>query len=87
MQMHDATSAARTVIDDFEITSQDEGFDYHQALVSDEEFGAAAYLYQEARIYADGEHAVEANADAVDALQRAVREHAQRVREEVGVDE
>lgn len=83
MQQHDVISAARSAIDEFDLPNEDENYELHQALVSDEAFRAAAYLYEQATIYADHENAVAADAEARDALKRSVREHAQRVKQEV----
>jgi hypothetical protein len=87
MQITESARAARTIIDEFNLADYDEEFDYHQALVADERFAAACYLYQEAGVYATGEGATQADKDARDALKRATREHAQRVRGQVDVEE
>jgi len=86
MQITDASRAARTVIDEFGLADYDTEYDYYQALVADERFGAACYLYQEAGVYASGEDATEADRDARDALKRSIREHSQRIRGEVDVE-
>jgi len=83
--MHSAavTRDARNVIDRLNLADYDEEFDYYQALVSDEAFAVAAHRLSDAEVYARHEHATDADQDAVDALRRSVREHAQRVRGEV----
>lgn len=83
MQQHDVISAARSAIDEFDLPDEDENYELHQALVSDEAFRAAAYLYEQAEIYADHEDAVAADEKVHEALKRSVREHAQRVQQEV----
>jgi len=84
MQINDAARAARTMIDELDLADFDEEYEYYQALVSDERFGAACYLYQEAGVYATGENATEADREARNALRRSIREHAQRVAGEIG---
>lgn len=80
MQITDASRAARTVIDDFDLADYDAEYDYYQALVGDEWFGAVCYLYQEIDVYADGANATAADKEARDALERSINEHARRVR-------
>lgn len=79
MQISESRRAAETVIDDLELADYDEDFEYYQALLKDEYFAAISYLYQELHIYVPGEHATEADEEALNALKRSVREHAQRV--------
>jgi len=83
MQIAESSRAARTVIDEFDLADYDDEFAFHQALLDDERFCAACYLYQEAGVYATGDDATQADTDARDALERSLREHAQRVRGEV----
>ena len=87
MQIGESRRAAETIIDEFDLADYDEEFEFHQALLDDERFCAACYLYQEAGVYATGEHATQADRDARDALERSLREHAQRVRGELDVEE
>ncbi|MFA1612073.1 hypothetical protein [Halobellus rubicundus] len=83
MQMTESANAARSMIDELDLASEDEDYDLYQALVADEAFAAACLRYQNAVIYAAHEHATEADRDARTALMRSIREHAQRVRGEV----
>jgi len=83
MYQRDVISAARSAIDEFDLATEDENYELHEALLADEAFGAAAYLYEQAEIYANHENAVTADEEARDALRRSVREHAQRVELEV----
>ena len=87
MRIGDSRRAAETIIDEFGLADYDEEYDYYQALLDDERFCAACYLYQEAGIYATGEGATQADRDARDALERSLREHAQRVRGAIDVEE
>lgn len=80
MNVTDAAGAARDAVDHFGFADYDEDFDYYQALVGDGDFAATAYLWVEAGVYAD---ASRHNADAQARLERALREHAQRVLGEV----
>jgi hypothetical protein len=76
-------TAVRSVIRELDITSEDADYDYWTALQADEGFAAAADRYAQADLYVDHEHATAADREARDALKRSVREHAQRVAEEV----
>jgi len=87
MQIAESVRAAETIIDEFGLADYDAEYDYYQALVDDERFCAACYLYQEAGVYATGEGATQADRDARDALERSLREHAQRVRGAIDVEE
>ena len=87
MRIDDSRRAAETIVDEFALADYDEEFEYYQALVDDERFCAACYLYQEAGVYATGEHATQADREARDALERSLREHAQRVRGAIDVKE
>jgi hypothetical protein len=86
MQIAESRDAAKAIVEEFELADYDAEFDYYQALVGDERFAAACYLYQEAGVYATGEHATQADRDARDALERSIKEHAQRVRGQVEPD-
>jgi len=87
MQIGESRDAAKAIVEEFALADYDDEFDYYQALLDDERFCAACYLYQEAGVYATGEHATQADRDARDALERSLREHAQRVRGEIDVEE
>ncbi|MDQ2053212.1 hypothetical protein [Halobellus sp. H-GB7] len=84
MRIDDASRAAETMIDELDLASEDDDYELYHALLTDERFGAACYLYQEAAVYASGDDATEADREARDCLKRSIREHAQRVRAEVG---
>lgn len=87
MQIAESVRAAETIIDEFGLADYDEETAFYHALVDDERFCAACFLYQEAGVYATGEHATAADREARDALERSLREHAQRVRGTVDVEE
>ena len=87
MQIGESRDAAKAIVEEFALADYDDEFDYYQALLDDERFCAACYLYQEAGVYATGEHATQADRDARDALERSLREHAQRVRGAIDVEE
>lgn len=87
MRIDDSKRAAETIVEEFDLADYDEEYDYYQALVADERFAAACYLYQEAGAYATGEHATQADREARDALERSIKEHAQRVRGALDVEE
>lgn len=86
MQIGESRDAAKAIVEEFELADYDAETEYYQALLDDERFCAACYLYQEAGVYATGEHATQADREARDALERSIREHAQRVRGEVDGD-
>ena len=86
MHSTEVASAARSMIDELDLASEDDEFEYYQALVDDEAFGAACLRYENAVVYATHDDAVAADRKARDCLKRSVREHAQRVRGELGVD-
>ena len=87
MQVAESATAARGVIEALELADYDEEYEYYQALVADEAFCAACYLYDELGVYATHEHATEADREARDALKRSLRDHAQRVRGELEDDQ
>lgn len=87
MQIGESRRAAETIIDEFDLADADDDAEYYEALLADERFCAACYLYQEAGVYATGADATEADREAHDALERAAREHAQRVRGAIDTDE
>ena len=87
MQIGESRRAAETIIEEFGLADYDEEFEFYHALLDDERFCAACYLYQEAGVYATGEGATQADREARDALERSLREHAQRVRGEIDVEE
>jgi hypothetical protein len=87
MQIGESRDAATAIVEEFELADYDDENDYYQALLNDERFCAACYLYQEAGVYATGEHATQADKDARDALERSLKEHAQRVRGETDSEE
>jgi len=87
MQATESASAARGIIEALELADYDEEYEYYQALVDDEAFCAACYLYDELGVYTTHRHATQADKDARDALERSLREHAQRVRGQVDVEE
>lgn len=77
------TSTVKRQIRELGITTEDEDYDYFHALIGDEAFAAACHRLSDAEIYADHEHATDADRQAHAALRRSVREHAQRVRARV----
>ena len=83
MHSADVASAARSIIDNLDLADYDEEFEFYQALVADEAFGAACLRYENAVVYATHDDAVEADREARDCLKRSIREHAQRVRGEL----
>ncbi|WP_049987121.1 hypothetical protein [Halobellus rufus] len=87
MQINESRRAAKTVVEEFDLADEDTDYDYYHALLDDERFAAAAYLYQEAGVYAASDDATEADREARDCLKRSLREHAQRVRGEVPAGE
>lgn len=87
MQIGESRDAATAIVEEFDLADYDDEFDYYQALLDDERFCAACYLYQEAGVYATGADATEADREARDALERSLREHAQRVRGQLDVEE
>lgn len=87
MQIGESRDAATAIVEEFALADYDEEYEFYQALITDERFCAACYLYQEAGVYATGEGATQADRDARDALERSVKEHAQRVRGQVDVEE
>jgi hypothetical protein len=87
MQIGKSRRAAETVVEEFDLADRDGDREYYRALITDERFAAACYLYQEAGVYATGEGATQADRDARDALERSLREHAQRVRGAIDIEE
>lgn len=75
--------AAFDVIENFALADGDSDAEYYRALVADEAFSSICYLYRKTAHYADHEHATGADVEARDALERSVREHAQRVEGEL----
>jgi len=86
MQIGESRDAAKAIVEEFALADYDEEFEYYQALLDDERFCAACYLYQEAGVYATGEDATQADRDARDALKRSIYEHAQLVRRTVDIE-
>lgn len=82
MRMHESREAAESQIDALELADRDD-YKFRQALLDDEAFCAAAYLYKQTDLYTSHEHATQADREARDALRRSIREHAQRVKQEV----
>lgn len=70
-------AAARSVTRQMDLAT--EADDRYHRLMADEAFTVACDRYRKADIYADHEHATNADREARDALKRSVREHAQRV--------
>jgi hypothetical protein len=79
MDASESLSAVREMIAAFDLADPDVGVAYYRALVADEAFAAARYRYRNAVAYARHDHATRADREARDALERAVKAHAQRV--------
>ena len=82
MNAAEMVQAACDAIEGLELADENEESEYYRALVADEAFSAACYRCENAGIYAEHEHATDADVEALDALERSVQAHAQRVREE-----
>lgn len=83
MNAAEAVQAACRAIESLELADKNDEPEYYRALVADEAFSVACYRCENAGIYAEHEHATDADVEARDALERSIREHAQRVKEEL----
>lgn len=81
MSISDIVGDARDVAESFGIATEDGDYDYWMALQQDEHFGAVCHTYKGVAMYAEsGPHPTYHEEIALEALECAVREHAQRVR-------
>ena len=83
MNAAEMVQAACTAIKGLELADPDDEPEYYRALVADEAFSAACYRCENTGNYAQHENATDADAEALEALERSVQQHAQRVKEEL----
>lgn len=84
MSVNEIAGDARDIAETFDIATEDDDREYWMALQADEHFGSVCYNFKGVALYAEkGPHPTQHEQDAKEALERAIREHAQRVRGEL----
>lgn len=80
-QLSQVRSAAGDHVDDY--ADIDEDFEYHQALVGDEQFGTIAFCYDELMACRFRDDVVRRTDQAADRLQWALDARAEQIRDEL----
>lgn len=77
---------ARDIIERFDITSEDENYEYWSALQDDEAFTVACQRYKQAALYARHDYATAEDKATVALLKNSVFKHAGRVGSDYAVE-